>query len=83
VSQVGIAGQGNESNKAKSYLIGLSPNIAVIRHPNKIFGRTKAILWSHHEKLVIVDRCLSPLSLSLLDSLIEGRLPLLAAWTCL
>jgi hypothetical protein len=67
---VGIAGQGNDSNKAKNLLINLSPNIAVIRHPNKIFGRTKAILWSHHEKLVIVDRFTSfPLSPSLSLSL--------------
>ncbi len=51
-----MAGQGNDSNKAKNYLLNLSPNIFVIRHPNKLFGRTKAVLWSHHEKLVIIDR---------------------------
>ena len=51
-----MAGQGNDSQKAKNYLINLSPNIQVIRHPNKLFGPTKAVLWSHHEKLVIIDR---------------------------
>jgi phosphatidylserine/phosphatidylglycerophosphate/cardiolipin synthase-like enzyme len=54
--EVEFAGQGNDSLKAKTYLESLSPNIYVIRHPNKIMGGSTAVMWSHHEKLVIVDR---------------------------
>lgn len=49
-------GQGNDSAGAKKKLENLSPNIHVIRHPNKFLGGSTAVLWSHHEKLVIVDR---------------------------
>jgi phosphatidylserine/phosphatidylglycerophosphate/cardiolipin synthase-like enzyme len=49
-------GQGNDSAGAKKKLENLSPNIHVIRHPNKFLGGSTALLWSHHEKLVIIDR---------------------------
>jgi phospholipase D1/2 len=49
-------GQGNDSMKVKRRLEGLSPNIHVIRHPNKFLGGATAVLWSHHEKLAIIDR---------------------------
>ena len=42
--------------KAKSYLESLSPNITCIRHPNKLMGGSTAVMWSHHEKLVVIDR---------------------------
>jgi phosphatidylserine/phosphatidylglycerophosphate/cardiolipin synthase-like enzyme len=54
--EVEFAGQGNDSQKAKTYLESLSPNICVLRHPNKIMGGSTAVMWSHHEKLVVVDR---------------------------
>ena len=54
--EVELAGQGNDSLKAKTYLEGLSDNIKVLRHPNKLIGGSTAVLWSHHEKLTIVDR---------------------------
>lgn len=49
-------GQGNDSHAAKLKLEALSPNIQCIRHPNKWFGGSTAVLWSHHEKLVVIDR---------------------------
>lgn len=49
----------NLSMKAKTYLENLSTNIKVIRHPNKLIGGSTALLWSHHEKLVVVDRCVN------------------------
>eukprot|EP00602_Paraphysomonas_sp_CaronLab_P007254 CAMPEP_0185035158 /NCGR_PEP_ID=MMETSP1103-20130426/25973_1 /TAXON_ID=36769 /ORGANISM="Paraphysomonas bandaiensis, Strain Caron Lab Isolate" /LENGTH=1446 /DNA_ID=CAMNT_0027572105 /DNA_START=681 /DNA_END=5021 /DNA_ORIENTATION=+ len=55
--EVELSGQGNNSLHAKKFLENLSPNIRCLRHPNKIFGNSRAILWSHHEKLVIIDRC--------------------------
>lgn len=41
----------NDSEHVKRSLEALSPNIKVLRHPNVIVS-----LWSHHEKMVIVDR---------------------------
>lgn len=58
--EVELADQGNDSQRAMDYLTKLSPNILCIRHPNKLIGGSTAILWSHHEKLVIVDRFVSP-----------------------
>lgn len=49
-------GQGNDSHGVRRLLMGLSPNIHCIRHPNKFIGGSTAFLWSHHEKLVVVDR---------------------------
>jgi phospholipase D1/2 len=49
-------GQGNDSFNVMKKLEGLSPNIHCIRHPNKFMGGSTAVLWSHHEKLVVVDR---------------------------
>ena len=40
------------SKHTKIFLTGLSPNIKVIRHPKKSFD----LLWSHHEKLVVIDQ---------------------------
>lgn len=54
--EVSLASQGNNSNDAQIYLESLSPNIHCIRHPNKFLGGSTAIYWSHHEKLVIIDR---------------------------
>lgn len=54
--EVEMAGQGNDSGKAQTYLESLSPNIQCLRHPNKFMGGSTAVLWSHHEKLVVVDR---------------------------
>lgn len=49
-------GQTNDSSGAKLYLESLHPNIRVIRHPNKFVGGSTAMLWSHHEKVAVVDR---------------------------
>jgi phospholipase D1/2 len=54
--EVELADQGNDSQGAMDYLTRLSPNILCIRHPNKLIGGSTAILWSHHEKLVVIDR---------------------------
>lgn len=51
-----MSGLGNDSLKCRTVLEALSPNINVMRHPNKLLGGSTAILWSHHEKLVIIDR---------------------------
>ena len=40
------------SKHTKLFLSQLSPNIKIIRHPKKSFD----LLWSHHEKLVIIDQ---------------------------
>jgi phospholipase D1/2 len=54
--EVEYVGQGNDSLRTKTYLESLSPNIRVIRHPNKFIGGSTAMLWSHHEKSVVIDR---------------------------
>lgn len=54
--EVELVGQGNNSQKSMEHLTKLSSNIQCIRHPNKLIGGSTAVLWSHHEKLVIVDR---------------------------
>lgn len=55
--QVELASQGNDSTKCKAILEALHPeNTKVVRHPNKFVGGSTAILWSHHEKVVVVDR---------------------------
>jgi phospholipase D1/2 len=56
IYQVELSGQGNKSYEAKEYLESLSENIRCIRHPNKLLGGSTAVLWSHHEKLLVVDR---------------------------
>lgn len=43
----------NDSEYAKEYLESLHPNIKVLRHPNYILI---PFLWSHHEKIVIIDQ---------------------------
>lgn len=45
--------------KCKQLLESFGPNVKVMRHPNKLLGGSTAILWSHHEKLLIVDRNLA------------------------
>eukprot|EP01038_Epipyxis_sp_PR26KG_P013202 gene13202-17691_t len=57
--EVEYVGNSNDSQNAASYLRSLSKNIQVIRHPNKIIGGSTAVLWSHHEKVVVVDRNLA------------------------
>lgn len=54
--EVEYTGQGNDSLRTKTHLESLNANIRVIRHPNKYFGGSTAVLWSHHEKTVVVDR---------------------------
>ena len=45
----------NNSNHTKKTLEALDPNIKVLRHP---FNRL-TFLYSHHEKLVIIDQCIA------------------------
>ena len=45
----------NNSNYVKNTLEALHPNIKVLRHPLYI----KSALWSHHEKLVIIDQSIA------------------------
>lgn len=45
------AGLNNDSEHAERHMENLHPNIMVIRHPNVVVS-----LWSHHEKLVVIDR---------------------------
>ena len=47
----------NESLKCRLFLEALHPNINVIRHPNKMLGGSTAVFWSHHEKILVIDRC--------------------------
>lgn len=54
--EVDYVGQSNDSLRSKSYLESLHPNIRAIRHPNKFVGGATAVLWSHHEKIVVIDR---------------------------
>ena len=42
----------NDSEHVQVYLESLHDNIKVYRHPND----TIPILWSHHEKMVIIDQ---------------------------
>ena len=42
----------NHTFKAFSLFLIISENIRVLRHPNTLLP----ILWSHHEKLVIIDQ---------------------------
>jgi phospholipase D1/2 len=42
-----------DSEFTEKYLVGLSSNIKVLRHPNYVFI---PFLWSHHEKIVVVDQ---------------------------
>jgi phosphatidylserine/phosphatidylglycerophosphate/cardiolipin synthase-like enzyme len=57
--EIELAAQGNNSAGVKEFLGNLHPNIFVLRHPNKFFGGSTARLWSHHEKMVVVDRRLA------------------------
>ena len=57
--EVEMSGQGNDSGLAQAYLQNLHPNIRVLRHPNKFVGGATAVLWSHHEKLCVVDRSMA------------------------
>jgi hypothetical protein len=49
-------GQGNDSRNVMKKLENLSSNIHVIRHPNKFIGGSTTLLWSHNEKMVVIDR---------------------------
>jgi phospholipase D1/2 len=39
---------------SKQKLMKMHPNIKVLRHPDTVRGGT--LLWSHHEKLVVIDQ---------------------------
>ncbi len=54
--EVEHTGQEHDSLGAKNYLESLSANINCIRHPNKVTGSSTAVIWSHHEKSVVIDR---------------------------
>lgn len=54
--EISLVGHGNDSMTVKQELEAMSDNIHVIRHPNKLMGGSKALLWSHHEKIVVIDR---------------------------
>jgi phosphatidylserine/phosphatidylglycerophosphate/cardiolipin synthase-like enzyme len=46
------------SHQAKRYLLSLSPNIFVQRHPSRaldIFNKNNIFFWAHHEKICVVD----------------------------
>ncbi|KAL5960444.1 Phospholipase D1 [Taenia solium] len=45
------------SKHTSSWLSSLHPNIHVIRHPDHI--RDMVLLWSHHEKLVVIDQSIA------------------------
>jgi phospholipase D1/2 len=42
-----------DTKYVKKKLQALHPNIRVLRHPKKLL-----FLWSHHEKIVVVDECI-------------------------
>lgn len=42
----------NKSNYTQQTLMNLHPNIEVVRHPACLI-----FLWSHHEKIVVIDQC--------------------------
>lgn len=42
-----------DSNHTKSTLVGLHPNIMVQRSPSH--AQTRTLLWSHHEKMCVID----------------------------
>ncbi|EUB58483.1 Phospholipase D2 [Echinococcus granulosus] len=45
------------SKHTSTWLSSLHPNIHVIRHPDHI--RDMVLLWSHHEKLVVIDQSIA------------------------
>ncbi|XP_036401455.1 phospholipase D1 [Megalops cyprinoides] len=45
---------GLNSEYTKKTLMGLHPNIRVIRHPDHV--PSTALLWAHHEKTVVIDQ---------------------------
>ena len=51
--EVGLAAQGNDSSSAQQYFERLHPNICCQRHGCDF---SNMMQWSHHEKLVIIDR---------------------------
>ena len=57
--EVEYVGPDNDSLCSASYFERLSPNIRCIRHPNKFVGGSTAMMWSHHEKTVVIDRYVS------------------------
>jgi phospholipase D1/2 len=42
-----------DSEFTRQYLAGLSENIRVLMHPNYVLI---PFMWSHHEKMVIIDQ---------------------------
>ena len=43
----------NNSEFVSKYLMSLSPNIKILRHPAYLLI---PFLWSHHEKIIIIDQ---------------------------
>ncbi|TEB25730.1 phospholipase D, partial [Coprinellus micaceus] len=43
------------SKHTKNYLEELHPNITVMRHPDHVGAKDSVAIWSHHEKVVVVD----------------------------
>jgi len=55
--EVVITRMSNNSEHTKSALEALHPNIACMRHPDHVGIRNDdVLLWSHHEKVVVVDK---------------------------
>ena len=52
--EVELAGLYNASTYVKTKLMKLHKNIKVIRHP-----RTLISMWSHHEKIVVIDQAIA------------------------
>ena len=50
----------NESSTAER-LLRQHPNIHVLRHPSHVTLRHSSLIWSHHEKFVVVDQSLASL----------------------
>nr|XP_032834394.1 phospholipase D1-like [Petromyzon marinus] len=48
---------GINSGYSKRSLMGMHPNIRVLRHPDKV--PSSVLLWAHHEKLVVVDQAVA------------------------
>ncbi|XP_078734754.1 phospholipase D1-like [Lampetra fluviatilis] len=51
--EVGLA-LGLNSDYSKQKLMGLHPNIKVLRHPDHV--SSTVLFWAHHEKLVVIDQ---------------------------
>lgn len=61
-----LVSKGNDNVCSLLYLKSLSVNIHVIRHPNKLKDMSKhaETLWTHNEKIIIIDRLTALISTS-------------------